>query len=305
MKVSLICTTLNEEKRGLKEFLESVARQTKKPEEFIIVDGGSTDKTVEIIEKFAKKYRWVKLFVVPKTNISKGRNIAIKKAKNEIIAGTDGGCILDKTWLENITKPFENKNVSVVAGVYKPLYTNDFEYYQGLIVCPEPNKINTVSRMSSRSIAFRKKCWEEVNGYPENTYTGEDTLFNLNLLKKGFKIVYAKNAIVFWRMRKTWIEFAKQFYNYGVGDRVSGNIFRMATNFLMVSCFWILLLVMLYFAFSNLKILVILIGLVSIYFLSKGVELFLKTKKIKALFYGTILFFLKRICYIIGVSAGR
>ena len=38
---------------------------------------------------------------------------------------------------------------------------------------------------SGRSIAFKKSAWKEVGGYPENLYTGEDTLFDLKLKEKG------------------------------------------------------------------------------------------------------------------------
>ena len=49
MKTSFIATVLNEEKT-IKALLSSLAKQTKKPEEIIIVDGGSTDQTVAKIK---------------------------------------------------------------------------------------------------------------------------------------------------------------------------------------------------------------------------------------------------------------
>jgi len=177
MKVSLVTTVLNEVD-NIEEFLKSVIDQTKKPDEFIIVDGGSTDGTYEILKKYAKKYKWIKVFQIKGASIGKGRNYAIKKAKNEIIACTNVGCILDKDWLKEITKPFtKNRNVDVAVGIYKPYYANDFEYFQGLIVVGEPGKIFlNPSRMSSQSIAFKKSVWKKVNGYP-NLSIGEDTKF--------------------------------------------------------------------------------------------------------------------------------
>ena len=117
MKVSLITTVLNEE-NSIEKFLKSVIQQTKKPNEFIIVDGGSTDNTYEIIKKYAKKYNWIKVFRVNGASVGMGRNIAIQKARNKIIACTDAGCILDRKWLEKITKPFQkNKGIDVVVGI--------------------------------------------------------------------------------------------------------------------------------------------------------------------------------------------
>lgn len=301
MKVSLICTVKNEEKT-IEDLLTSIKNQTKVPDEIIFVDGGSSDKTVQILNKWKKKLKNLKIIEAPECNIAVGRNIAIKNASNGIIAVTDGGCILDKKWIENITKPFPNADV--VSGVYIPLSRNDFEYFQGLIVCPEPEKINTPSRMSSRSIVFKKSCWKKVGGYPENLYTGEDTLFNIKLQKKGCKFRYVKDAIVKWRMRPNWKGFAKQFYLYGVGDRKSGNILKLKKNLFMVIGFWLyLLLIPISWFFSPLLSLsLISIGL--LYFICYGIYISFKSRKLSGLFYGSLLYFLKRISYILGVSLG-
>lgn len=303
MKVSMIATVLNEE-NTIKDFMKSVLNQTKKPDEFVIVDGGSSDGTFEILKKYSIEHKWVKVFQAKRASVGRGRNFAIGKAKNEIIACTDAGCILHKRWFRSIIKPFERKNVDISVGIYKPLYKNDFEYFQGQLAVPKMEKIDTPSRMSTRSLAFRKSAWKNVGGFPD-LVTGEDTLFHLNLEKAGFRYEFAKDAIVYWKMRKSWKDFAKQFYKYGVGDRKLGNIFRMKTNFLMFLGFWFFILAIAYSAFTNFVILVALLGIFFLYFLGKGVEIFMRTKKMSALFYATTLFFLKRICYLLGVSIGK
>ncbi len=303
MKVSMIATVLNE-KNTIKDFMKSVLNQTGKPDEFVVVDGGSNDGTFEILKKYSNERKWIKVLQVKRASVGRGRNFAIEKSKNEIIACTDAGCILDKRWLRNIIKPFERKGVDVSVGIYKPLYKNDFEYFQGQLAVPKMEKIDTPSRMSTRSLAFKKSAWENVGGFPD-LVTGEDTLFQLNLKKAGYRYEFAKDAIVYWRMRKNWNTFAKQFYKYGVGDRKSGNVFRMKTNFLVFLGFWVFVLAIIYSSFTNPIIPIVLLGISFLYFLSKGVEIFMRTKKMSALFYATVLFFLKRICYLLGVSIGK
>jgi glycosyltransferase involved in cell wall biosynthesis len=304
MKVSLITTVLNEAS-NIEEFLKSIINQTKKPDEFIIVDGGSTDKTIEIIKKFSKNYKWIKLIVSKGASIGKGRNIAIENAKNEIIACVDAGCILDKNWLKEITKPFENKKVDVVVGIYKPYYTNDFEYFQGLVVVPESEKIfDKPSRWSSRSIAFRKSLWKKVGGYPDLT-TGEDTTFNLKLIESSSNIKFAKNAIVYWRMRKNWKSFFKQFYKYGIGDRKSGNIWKIKRNFLFVVGFWCYIGMLIFSLFLPFKIFVGLLLLSLLYLFTEGIKLAMRSKRIVGIFYGFLLTLIKRIVYVLGVCFGK
>ena len=89
MNISICITTFNEE-GSIGPLLDSLLAQTKKAEEIVIVDGGSTDKTVEIIRHYQKKDRRIKL-LTEKCSRAKGRNIGIEIAKNEIIAITDAG----------------------------------------------------------------------------------------------------------------------------------------------------------------------------------------------------------------------
>jgi glycosyltransferase involved in cell wall biosynthesis len=305
MRVSLIITVLNEV-TSIEEFLKSVLKQIKRPAEIIFVDGGSTDGTYEILKKYAKKYRRIKVYQVKGASVGKGRNIAIEKAKNEIIAVTDAGCILDKNWLKNLTKPFlKNKSIDVVVGIYKPYYTNDFEYFEGLIVVPKPEKIfMNPSRMSSRSIAFKKSIWKKVGCYPDLTI-GEDTQFNIKLIKCGFNFNFAKDAIVYWRMRKNWKEFAKQFYKYGVGDRKSKNIWKMKKNFLFIVGFWCYLGMLIFSLFVSLKVFIGLVLLSLLYFFSEGLKLAIRSRKLIGIFYGFLLALIKRVAYVFGASFGK
>ncbi|HXT84033.1 MAG TPA: glycosyltransferase, partial [Verrucomicrobiae bacterium] len=103
MKISFITTVYNEEKT-IDKLLNSLFRQSKMPEEIIIVDGGSSDNTIKKIHKFQMKTINHKLrfvLLIKKGNRSVARNEAVKQAKGEIIVCSDAGCILDKNWILN------------------------------------------------------------------------------------------------------------------------------------------------------------------------------------------------------------
>ena len=117
MKVSVCFTVLNEE-RTISKLLQGLLEQTKKPDEIVIVDGGSSDKTVEIIRHFQKKDKSIKL-VVEKCTIAEGRNLSINLAKNEMVALTDAGCEPYRDWLENLVYFLRHKEIGVVAGFYE------------------------------------------------------------------------------------------------------------------------------------------------------------------------------------------
>ncbi len=303
MKVSIIATVKNEE-NNIKKFIESIIKQTKKPNEFIIFDGGSNDKTFNILENYSKKYKWIKLYKKNNITIGKGRNLAIKKSKNNIIAVTDAGCILNKNWLKEITNPFKNKEIYVVGGVSKSYYTNNFEYIQGLISITNLNIKNvTVLSISNRSIAFRKNVWEKIKGYP-NSSTGEDTKFCLDIYEKKYKFFFAKKAIVNWRMRKNLFEFIKQFYKYGVGDKKVGNLKRMRKNTIMIFSFWIYISLIILSSILNINIFYLLTSIFILYFIFGGIKIYFISKKINGFIYGFTLKILKRISYILGATFG-
>ncbi len=224
MKISVCITTFNESEDRVKKLLDSLNNQTLKPDEIIIID--------------AKDYN--------NCSRSKGRNIAIKKAKNEIIAITDVGCIPRVDWLEKLVKPFEiatppkaDRNDTVVAGGYGMIAKNNFQKAESVFLGVKQKNMDRNFMPSARSMAFTKSIWKKAGGFPENLNdTAEDTVFNLKLItvfnklntdmsskdviEAGAKFVTAKNAVVDWEMPATIKEFAKKIYKYAKGDAMSG-----------------------------------------------------------------------------------
>ena len=232
-RVSLITTVYNE-RRDIGDFLESVASQSCYPGEVVIVDGNSTDGTAEVIRHFAREYNGtlnVVLIVDASCNraasrgpIARGRNVAIRRSRGEIIAATDGGCVLEPQWLEEISHPLlMNHAVDVVGGWYTPDARNFLEQCIGNTIVMPSRAIRAESFIpSSRSIAFRKQAWRAVGGYPEESYTSEDTAFVRRLRMAGFRFALASNALVAWRMPSSLAAVARQYFRYGRGDGETG-----------------------------------------------------------------------------------
>lgn len=225
MNFSLITTVFNEED-SMKEFIKSLNEQSEYPDEIIIVDGGSTDKTVEILQDNLSQLLNFKIILdttcskkYSKGPIAKGRNVAISNTAYEYILVTDAGCVLDKEWVKEMKRPFLEKNADIVSGWYKAKITNSFQAEIADIFCPPITKINMQKFLpSSRSLGFKKKLWDEVGGYPENSYTAEDTLFDLKIFKLTKNIVFTDKAYVYWEVPKDNDELVKKLYQYGYGE---------------------------------------------------------------------------------------
>ena len=218
MKVSLVCTVLNEED-SIGTLLDSLLSQTRAADEIVIVDGGSQDRTLQIAHSFIDARAPLRLCAAEGANIAQGRNTAIRLARHDIIASIDGGCRADSDWLRNLIEPFEeDTTVDVVAGYWLPEPKTAFEECLGELIYPRIETLDETQFLpSARSIAFTRECWQAVGGYPEWLYTGEDSLFDLRLRDAGYRFALAENAIVYWRPRATWRGLFKQYYLYAKG----------------------------------------------------------------------------------------
>lgn len=216
--VSVVITTLNEE-QSTGKLLSALTRQTLPPDEVMIVDAGSQDRTTEIIRKFQQKYRRIRLLVKPGDNRSQGRNQGIKRAHSPIIATTDAGCIPKRDWLKKLTAPFADKTLDLVGGYYQPTGTTSLQRALAVYTSVLPHQLNPKRFLpAARSMAFRKHIWEKVGGFPEELTTCEDRVFVDRLLASGAKYRFVPEAVVLWEQEKTLSGAFRQLQGYARGD---------------------------------------------------------------------------------------
>ena len=223
MRVSLIVTVFNEEK-SVAALLDSIIAQSRQPDEVVIVDGGSSDRTVDILRSYEDKLP-LNIIVEPGSNISRGRNLAIRAASGDIIASTDAGVRLASRWLQELIKPFGSSekigsNLSPVScGFFIADPQTTFEIAMGATVLPSIEEIDAEAYLpSSRSIAYAKEAWQAVGGYPEWLDYCEDLIFDFNLRRCGYPFIWVPKAIVYLRPRSSLGAFFKQYHRYARGD---------------------------------------------------------------------------------------
>lgn len=231
--VSLIFTVKNEAD-ALPRLLDSIAAQTRAPDEIVVVDGGSTDATLDVLYARAQTLP-LQIISSPGANISQGRNIAIRAARGDIICATDAGVRLEPEWVAELVKPFDRRPttddgssavssqrsavVDVVSGFFVPDPHGVFEIALAATTLPVLRDIVPERFLpSSRSVAFRKRAWEQVSGYPEWLDFCEDLIFDLALRRAGFRFAFAPRALAHFRPRANLRAFFKQYYQYARGD---------------------------------------------------------------------------------------
>ena len=213
--------------------------------EIILADGGSTDKTRDIIKKWQEKYDFIRLVEVPDSKSpGHARNAALKEIKGDYILFTDGDCAPHKDWIDRMMEPFsKDPEIGMVGGEIYTLRTddnNDTEAYceqAGFLSIgdrvgkkeggyyPEikkdlPHEVNgsqTCPFFATANLAVSKKAAESAGMEFWHEPTGEDVDFNLRILKNGFKLYFQPSAIVDHMHRATPKLFYKQLYGYGFG----------------------------------------------------------------------------------------
>lgn len=226
MKISVIIPTLNEEKR-ISDTLEAIYSGTLIPSEIIVVDGGSSDCTVRIIKE---KYPDVVLLNNPERTAAAGRNIGIKKAKGDIIAFTDGDCIVDRDWLKNIKIHFENKEIDGLGGkVMNAPPENHYEEYWGNLawnlIMNFPDEAYEVKEKKlndafvTANCAYKRELLYRIQGF-SNFFANnaEDVDLCWRAIESGAKLVYVPDVVIYAHNVTTLKGIAKKSFRNGVSS---------------------------------------------------------------------------------------
>jgi glycosyltransferase involved in cell wall biosynthesis len=241
MSVSVIIPAKNAE-NSIGQLLDSLFAQRLKPDEVIIVDAGSKDRTNEVIQGYILKGLPIKVISVNQALPGQARNIAINEAAYAIVAMTDADTITDSHWLEKLIKPLEDdESMDLVFGEYRPIMRTYFQKCRAFVSLPSPTKIeNEYFYLSSFvSAAIRRHAWTLTSGFPEKMRAGEDIAFFRELKRSKFKIKYVPGAFVYWGMEPNIFSAVKKSFSY-TQSRIFWNI--NTRHLYILSSFYLFLL---------------------------------------------------------------
>ncbi|MEE9152272.1 MAG: glycosyltransferase [Thermoplasmata archaeon] len=183
--------------------------------EIIVVDDGSTDKTAEIASNYS-----VKVIRKEQGGVSSARNIGVETSKGEILAFTDGDCVVDMNWLKRLVEHFKDEEVGGVGGrviflVGDALTTAIAIEYEERF---EKRGENTQS-IACINAAFRRHVFNEVGGFKRilgEDVGGEDIEFSYRVKEAGYRLVYEPQAEVSHDHRTMASSFMKRNYRNAV-----------------------------------------------------------------------------------------
>jgi len=277
--VSVVAGIRNEEK-FIEECIESLL-QLDYPQdsyEVIIVDGMSTDKTRDLVQKYP-----VKLLLNERKNVAAARNLGVKNARGDLVAFTDGDCKVDPLWLKTLVIEMKNApdDVACVGGpnlVFDtdPVFGRVVGYAQetflgsgGSAQSNNSTKKHYVASLPNCNAMYRKNTIVEAGYFDERFVIGQDGDLNYRINKIGYKFLYVPEAKVLHHRRGTLKSFSVRMFKYGMW---MGELFKKHGEFVR----WYAFLPSIAIAFAALSLVIsivypapilILLVLMTLYFL--------------------------------------
>jgi glycosyltransferase involved in cell wall biosynthesis len=209
-RISVIVPLYNEEATAL-ALLESLAAQSRPPDEVICVDAGSTDRTAEIVSGFRAAFP-VRTLDGGRLYPGEARNEGVRHASHEWIAFIDGGIRADPRWLESLVAPLTGQEVDVVFGSMDVVCDTWFRECAAIAYVSG----RTADGLRGHFIAstlLRRATFERVGGFPPYR-AAEDLAFFDSLLAASPRVVAAPAAVVRWQIAPGPLSTFRRFELY-------------------------------------------------------------------------------------------
>lgn len=215
MELSIIIPAYNVEKY-IKRTLESLINQTKKQFEIIIVDDGSTDNTLKVIEKIINESKLSNCKVIKKANggVSSARNAGMYEANGRYVMFLDGDDYVSADFIDNIFKNICNNESDIICWGYNLVDENlrTIQNYGDIYNLKYVN-INGVEALKeiirnknygvwTGSIAYRNELLKQYKLiYTEGCVSGEDQEFIIKALSRANRVIFIDKILSFYVQR--------------------------------------------------------------------------------------------------------
>jgi len=194
LTLSIIIPVFNDEDH-LKTCLESIQKQTVKPNEVIVVDNNCTDGSMKV----AKQYSFVNIITEKRQSVLFARSTGFNKATSDILGRIDADTILDQTWVKSVKDIFSDTSVMAATG---PMHIYDMPFSPGnrfldhLFKGPLFKYTKHFPFLAGNNMAIRRTAWELIKSQLCNDKTiHEDLDIAIHLYKDKQKITYNKKMI--------------------------------------------------------------------------------------------------------------
>lgn len=216
------------------ELLESLATQSFKDYELVLVEDGSEIPSGEIAKSYEDRIN-IRYFFKENAGPSYARNFGMEKAEGDYFIFCDSDCILPEDYFENIDKEIKANPVDAFGGPDRA--HPDFNNLQKATSYAMTSFLTTggirggkkkVDKFYPRSfnMGISKEVFQNVGGFPKTRmHPGEDMVFTIEIMRKGYKTRLLEDAYVFHKRRTSLAKFKKQVFNFGYTRVLISNLY--------------------------------------------------------------------------------
>jgi glycosyltransferase involved in cell wall biosynthesis len=240
--VSIVIPAYNEESH-LRACLESIARQTVRPAEVIVVDNNSTDATAAI----ARSFPFVTLLREKRQGPVYARDTGFNAARGEIIGRLDADSIIAANWVEMVQQVFEDKSVDATTGtvLYREVCLrsifNSVDFWIRSFMARRAAPRGEQS-MQGVNMAIRRSAWRAVRPHVchERSHH-EDLDLSAHLAQIKRKAIFTPSMIVDSTARRADSGPAT-FYNYAISTPRTYRLHGLKTHRYMYAITWFVIM---------------------------------------------------------------
>lgn len=203
MEFSVIIPTLNEE-NNLPYLLADLAGQTHRDFEVIVVDGHSSDKTINRAKSFRNKLPSLKVLSSSLRNVSHQRNLGAKNARADWFLFLDADSRISKNFLEQLASLLKTKDL----GVFTSACTADTNYWKDIAIAKIINSfLKTLSIFgfpgaTGAFIGCKRQAFSPQTKFDEEIAVFEDGLFVRRIVASGFSFRFFSRPTFTFSMRR-------------------------------------------------------------------------------------------------------
>lgn len=198
LTLSIVIPAYNEESH-LRLCLDSIASQSVKPDEVIVVNNNSIDGTAKV----ASSYEFVKLLHEREQGLIPARNLGFKHAKGDIFARINADAVLNPDWVRNAKKIFaENEQAGGITGPARALVIPGYHHLHSMmwskIYFRVTQSFFRVPVMWGANMAIRHDVWQKIKSEAdlEDSFVHEDQDLSLLLAKHSYQIINSEKIAI-------------------------------------------------------------------------------------------------------------
>lgn len=236
MNVTVIVTCFNE-RNNIRECLITLTGQVYHQGEvdILVVDGGSTDGTIEIIQELEHLHENIRLVIEPKKGTAAGRNAGVNNARYDHIAFIDADCEAPPDWLAILAEAYQrvtgsDPGIVAVGGTnIPPQMMGNFvtaigialDSYIGSFGSAQGRRFDCevyVPSLANLNVLYHRGAIIKIGGYDESLVSeAEDADLNYRLFSAGGRFLFIPGSFVWHKMRPTPRTWYRNMFRYGKG----------------------------------------------------------------------------------------